>query len=419
MEQKKTVFISYRREKSKHLARAIYQDLRMHGWDAFLDVTTIDAGDFDRIILNQIAARAHFILLVSPGALERCTSPGDWLRREIEEAVRLDRNIVPVIEEGADFERELSHLPDELREVVRRKNGLPLPHFYFEAAMDALRTRFLKTPEYVRIQETPPADRAEVRRRMAAAEAPLAAPARPRSVDLLPAPFGWVEIPRRGYSIAKYPVTNAQFALFVEAGGYRERQWWTKAGWKAREQGWHYDYGRKPSGTPWTEPRFWREAKWNGPEQPVAGVSWYEAVAFCLWLSDVTGEKIMLPTEEQWQYAAQGDDGRMYPWGDAWDCQRCNNSVPPCKSNGTTPVTRYEGRGDSYFGVVDMAGNVWEWCLTDYDSRSNDVNSDAAKRVLRGGSWYGDQTDFFRCGDRYGVDPRGWSINFGFRPARS
>lgn len=80
MEQK-TVFISYRREKSKHLARAIYQDLRMHGWDVFLDVTTIDSGDFDRIILNQIAARAHFILLISPGALERCASPGDWLRR--------------------------------------------------------------------------------------------------------------------------------------------------------------------------------------------------------------------------------------------------------------------------------------------------------------------------------------------------
>ncbi len=408
MEQK-TVFISYRREKSKHLARAIYQDLRMHGWDAFLDVTTIDAGDFDRIILNQIAARAHFILLVSPGALERCASPGDWLRREIEEAVRLDRNIVPVIEEGADFERELGHLPDALRAVVSRKNGLPLPHFFFEAAMEMLRTRFLKTPEYVRVQETPPADRAEVQRRIAAAaeaEAPVAA-AHPRSVELLPAPFGWIEIPRRGYSIARYPLTNAQFARFIEAGGYRERRWWTEAGWSRREK------------AGWTEPRYWRDVKWNGAEQPVVGVSWYEAVAFCLWLSEATGERIMLPTEEQWQYAAQGDDGRAYPWGDDWDCQRCNNSVSPCDSNGTTPVTHYEGKGDSYFGVVDMAGNVWEWCLTDYDNETNDVNSRAYRRVLRGGSWFGYGTGLFRCGYRDRFNPLDWVNDGGFRLARS
>ena len=67
----------------------------------------------------------------------------------------------------------------------------------------------------------------------------------------------------------------------------------------------------------WSEPRFWNDSQWNGAQHPVVGVSWYEAVAFCLWLSDVTGERIMLPTEDQWQYAAQGDDGRTYPWGNS------------------------------------------------------------------------------------------------------
>ncbi len=131
MEQK-TVFISYRRALSKHLARSIYMDLRANGWDVFLDVNTIDSGDFDRIILNQIGARAHFILLISPGSLERCANPGDWVLREIQEAVRLERNIVPIIEEGVDFDREMGYLPADLRQVVSKKSGIPLVHSHFE-----------------------------------------------------------------------------------------------------------------------------------------------------------------------------------------------------------------------------------------------------------------------------------------------
>ncbi|MCL4249308.1 MAG: SUMF1/EgtB/PvdO family nonheme iron enzyme [Anaerolineae bacterium] len=231
--------------------------------------------------------------------------------------------------------------------------------------------------------------------------------ANPRSVDLLPAPFAWIEIPKKGYSIAKYPVTNAQFAKFIEAGGYREKQWWTEAGWKQR------------SNDKWTEPRFWNDSKWNGEEQPVVGVSWYEAVAFCLWLSEVTGEKIMLPTEDQGQYAAQGDDGRDYPWGKQWDASRCNNNVDGKGIGKTTPVQQYEGKGDSPFGVVDMAGNVWEWCLTDYDNKTNDINSNATLRVLRGGSWNDLSSVIFRCDLRLRNFPLLRNLNLGFRLAHS
>jgi len=267
----------------------------------------------------------------------------------------------------------------------------------------------------------------------------LARPARPRVEDILPGPFAWIEIPRgktllvytdwgyeaievevQPFAIAKYPVTNAQFAKFIEAGGYRERKWWTDAGWRAREEGWNYDeYSWMPSGTPWTEPRYWNDSKWNGADQPVVGVSWYEAVAFCLWLSDVTGEDIMLPTEEQWQYAAQGDDDRAFPWGNAWGGRRCNCSVDRYGSKGTTPVTHYEGKGDSYFGVVDMAGNVEEWCLTDYYNKTNDVNSTALERVLRGGSRYGNCTGNFRCDFRDASTPFSGLRYGGFRFARS
>ncbi len=253
--------------------------------------------------------------------------------------------------------------------------------------------------------------------------------------DLLPAPFGWVDIPagnvtlvntwdnnptyvgKKGeqktfdvpaFAIAKYPVTNAQFRLFVEAGGYSERKWWTAAGWQQRES------------ENWTEPRYWNDAQWNSDMQPVVGVSWYEAVAFCLWLSAQSGEQIMLPTEQQWQRAAQGDDGRAYPWGSDWDCQRCNNSVSPCDSSATTPVTQYAGRhkGDSFFGVVDMAGNVWEWCLTAYASGETGLDGTDV-RVLRGGSWWNGDTDGFRCDSRDGGIPHNWNHGRGFRLALS
>jgi formylglycine-generating enzyme required for sulfatase activity len=242
------------------------------------------------------------------------------------------------------------------------------------------------------------------------------------SLLLLPAPFDWIEIPGKGYSIAKYPITNGQFAKFIEAGGYQNQRWWTEAGWEAKAKGWAWSYSKnkwEETGNAWTQPRYWTDSQWNRAEYPVVGVSWYESVAFCLWLSDVTGEKIMLPTEEQWQYAAQGTDGREYPWGDSWGANCCNNDIDKKGIGKTTPVRQYEGKGDSPFGVVDMAGNVWEWCLTDYYKKTNDVNRDAIFRVARGGSWSETYVDIFRCGSRFKLNPLNEFIIFGFRVSRS
>ncbi|MGB1288507.1 MAG: SUMF1/EgtB/PvdO family nonheme iron enzyme [Aggregatilineales bacterium] len=217
------------------------------------------------------------------------------------------------------------------------------------------------------------------------------------STEYITGLIDWIDIPGKNYSIGKYPVTNAQYANFVEAGGYQEKRWWTELGWTVKQT------------ENWRQPRYWTDSKWNGTDYPVVGVSWYEAVAFCLWLSELTGENITLPTSEQWQYAAQGDDGRKFPWGEEWDCTRCNNSVAPCRSDGTTPVTAYEGKGDSPFGVVDMTGSVWEWSLNLYDNR---------KYILRGGSYYATNLSHFRLTYQAKGFPDGLFRFRGFRVCR-
>ncbi|RMG81809.1 MAG: TIR domain-containing protein [Chloroflexi bacterium] len=413
--ERKSVFISYRRSSSRYLARAIYQNLRQHGWDVFLDVDTIDSGDFDRIILNEIRTRAHFILLISSNSLQRCREPNDWVLQEIAEAVRLNRNIVPIVEADADFERELSYLPEALRDVVSKKNMLPLMDFYFNEAMDKLRNRFLKTP-YTRTQNMLDEELAERQQQIVT----LDEVAISKSVSILPPPFAWVEIPDKGYSIAKYPITNAQYRLFVEAGGYETERWWTEQGWRAREDGWYLGDNWKPSGQPWVQPRCWDNVIFNGNEQPVVCISWYEAEAFCIWLSEMTGENIKLPTKNQWEYAAQGEDSRrIYPWGDMWDCALCNNSVFPCQSTGTTKVTQYEGLGDSPFGVVDMVGNVSEWCKDFSYRKHNEPDSNATERHVKGGHWRLMHTEHFECKKERTVRPHYFINYIGFRICRS
>ncbi|MBZ0294253.1 MAG: toll/interleukin-1 receptor domain-containing protein, partial [Anaerolineae bacterium] len=158
------IFISYRRSVSRDLAQLIFHVLRARDYDVFLDVNTIDSGQFDRIILNQIEARPHFLLILKPGSLQRCADPGDWLRREIEEALRLKRNIVPIYDEGFSIEDEKQYLPEPLRTELPRLNAPPYSHYYFEAFIEALTSRFLKMPDYddIPVTPTPPAERAEV-----------------------------------------------------------------------------------------------------------------------------------------------------------------------------------------------------------------------------------------------------------------
>src|SRR5215470_12954415 len=139
----KTVFISYRRTTAAW-ALNLYQQLTQHGYDVFFDFQGIASGDFERVILENVRARAHFLVLLTPSALERCSEPRDWLRREIETALDTKRNIVPLMFEGFDFGAPAiaPHLTGKLAEL-KRYNGLSVPAEYFLEAMDHLRTKHL------------------------------------------------------------------------------------------------------------------------------------------------------------------------------------------------------------------------------------------------------------------------------------
>ncbi len=187
------------------------------------------------------------------------------------------------------------------------------------------------------------------------------------------------------YRIGKREVTVAQFRKYCESSGFS------------------YDWnGSKPS--------------WGYVEDyPMVNVTWDAALAYCQWAG---GD---LPTEAEWEKAAKGTDGRGYPWTGGWDADKCVNG----SNSGGHPASVGSKSGDrSPYGVLDMAGNVWEWCKDGYDStyysrspkRNPPGNNNGDIRVLRGGSWNYNNPDFFRCALRGRFEPAYRGYDNGFRP---
>jgi len=139
----KTVFISYRRS-NNWTALAVYKDLTTNGFDVFMDYKSIGSGDFEKVIFENIRARAHFLVLLSPTALDRCGDANDLMRREIEMALHEGRNVVPLMMQGFEFSSSAVArvLTGDLASL-KKCNGLPVFAEYFDAAMERLRTQFL------------------------------------------------------------------------------------------------------------------------------------------------------------------------------------------------------------------------------------------------------------------------------------
>ncbi len=216
------------------------------------------------------------------------------------------------------------------------------------------------------------------------------------------------------YWIGRYPVTNSQYKRFVEAGGYKKQDFWSTEGLKKLQE------------EEWQEPGYWDNPELSNPLFPVVGISWYEAVAFCKWLHGevqqnpahfgLTGQSLQThvirpPTNHEWERAARGTDGRIYPWGDEKpDARRANIETSwekDDKNRSTTPVIMFPNgtRKEGDETLWDMSGNVWNWTSSlDKNGYSN----------IRGGSWYYNPVNS-RCSIRLRNPPINRANYMGFR----
>jgi len=188
--------------------------------------------------------------------------------------------------------------------------------------------------------------------------------------------------------LSKYPVTNSQYALFLAEGGYTAEEHWLEDGWRWLQDG-HV-----------TSPKHWRNPDFNAPNQPVVGVSYWEADAFCRWVGG------FLPTGFQWEAAARGPRRLEYPWGDQWEGGIYNSLE--AELGRTSVVGIFPRDRSDLTGVMDMAGNVLEWCQQDIDK--------AARTVFRGGCGR-DSAGGCRAVSRFGIDPQYRDYDMGFRVA--
>ena len=251
----------------------------------------------------------------------------------------------------------------------------------------------------------------------------------------------------RSFSIGKFPVTNAEWRHFMNSEGYGDPQWWDTESAKRWLQGvgktasmktqireamekflahptrleeWRdsgqlateiYDQWQRRLAMSEkqledhittlypdmqvTEPHFWRDSRFNHPSQPVVGLSWFEARAYCIWLSKQTGLAFRLPTEPEWEAACRGHERRIFAYGDRFDPLLANTVESHLHQ--LSPVGVFVG-GDTPTGIADMTGNVWErtssigsedfpYPYVSDDGRENPDTSPTVCRVARGGTW--------------------------------
>jgi formylglycine-generating enzyme len=418
------VFISHARSDAE-FAHRLAVDLDSAGWRAWIAPESIQPGEkWVEAIGRGLDGSGVFIVALTPAAVG-----SGWVRKETYDAIDLEVRgelrfipleietcIVPTMWGTYQRVSFRGRYEDGLLTLLGRLNGTPL------AAAPTPRT-----PEASR-----------------SAAPPVAAPAVVRAVsDRAPIAFDWVTIPAGEflmgsdkkkdklayddetpqhtlhlpeYRIARVPVTVAQFAAFVGATGHK-----TTAEVQGSAWNWTGSEWKEIKGADWAHPRGPQSDVKAKQEHPVTCVSWHDTIAFCKWAG------VRLPSEAEWEKAARGADGRVWPWGN----QEPNNKM--CNFNmkvgDTTPVGRYPD-GKSPYGLLDVAGNVWEWTSSlwgkaaskpefgyPYDSKDGwgNLNApDTIRRVLRGGS-FGYVAQGVRCAFRYGYGPLSQVVDFGFR----
>lgn len=287
------VFISYSRHDADYVEKLV-DKLLAEGFTVWFDKQTDYGDEWWEKIVEAIEVCGAFIVVMTPES-----GQSRWVKREVHVADDRNARIFPLLLDGDRRSSRLWDMFVHQTPLDVRDKSLPPARFY-----DTLARHAARTPNAGQVITPAPQS---------------ALPPPPDVSGILPPPFEWCSIPagevtieygekdKKTFSVAafhmaKYPITNAQFEVFVTAkDGYRETRWW--------------DYS--------SEAKAWRaqnvqpeKSSFDGSDCPRTDVNWYEAVAFCRWLDARTGgTSITLPTEQQWQRAAQGDDGRVYPWG--------------------------------------------------------------------------------------------------------
>ena len=361
------VFISHAQEDDA-FAHRLADDLCGHGWRVWIAPDSIAPGETWVDAINRgLEASATYVLVLTPAA-----SSSPWVNTETNVAISLEH------------QRLMRFIPLD----VAPSSPPPLWTAYQNVPFRGDYGRGLEHL-LARLDGRPPRARGANGHNDKAAELHLFADRRlhDRSrIELVRVAAGSFlygardadsrhELPQRtlrlgDYWIGRAPVTNAQFARFVEATSHRTT---------AETTG----FGRVWSGGRWNdvERAYWRRPE--GPRSsidermhhPVVCVSWHDAQAFCEWAG------LRLPSEAEWEKAARGADGRPYPWGDAPPNGRLANHGQ--RLGGTSAVGQFSPAGDSPYGLADAAGNVWEWTVGEA--------SGGSARLARGGGWPSDE----------------------------
>jgi len=361
------VFISHAWEDKESFARPLAEALEAKGLRVWFDEFTLRVGDkLRRSIDHGLANSRYGVVILSPNFFGK-----EWPQKELDGLVARETSgekvVLPVWHNiSADQIREYS---PTLADRVAVSSDRGLEHVVSEL-LKVIQPFGLFEPEMILI----PAGEF-----LMGSDPSVDKDARPYEQ-----PQHTLYLP--DYYLAKTPVTNAQYAAFVWSGYRTPRHW-----------------------------EIWQQPPRDKEDHPVIYVSWHDAIAYCHWLSEVTGKPYRLPSEAEWEKGARGTDGRIYPWGNRWDAKRCNTG------GYTTPVGAYS-QGASPYGLLDMVGNVWEWCSSlnqDYPYNPDDDREDLearGSRVLRGG-WWSNDPGGARCAFRNGASPG--SRGSGFRVAAS
>jgi len=390
------IFLSYSRKDTPVMHR-VEKDLRRTGLTVWTD-EGIEPGttSWQRAIEQAIIHCGCLLCIMSPHSAQ-----SEWVREELNFARIHEKQVILLMARGDEstsipFGFSRSQYVDIRTQQLYKDNMLRL--------IKGLHKRFVN----VKLSPTRPLPPLPQNFGLSHKAAPPISV--PDVSNILPEPFNWCQIPAgevkveshihsiEPFYIAKYPITNAQYDVFIKApDGYTNTSWWDfsdpAAAWRAQNSSSSF-------------------VRYSGDKLPRTVVNWYEAIAFTRWLRAALNTPfiITLPTEAQWQWAAQSDDSRSYPWGNDYRKERCNtlksNQLQP------TPVDAYPG-GASPFDVLDMCGNVSEWCLSEWDGHAADL-SRSTNRVVRGGDWESSRTSAQITMRNYAA-PEIQSISIGFR----